>query len=244
MVCMKKMDKIYTVLIVLLVVTVIASFIAWIDTAIPVNIGTEKTALTQENDYMEQTDHNKTEVLTKGNIKADINWNKQEKPYGEVKIGDIGKTYTYNGEKTIEIPLKIRIDHQAKAGTIKLGFARFTPYGGKWRAYEKNGEELRGKVATSRNIVPENEGVKAEIFEEKSNLPLSTVTKFENKKIETILKITVPEKNKYYEKLGENTTLYRSKTDSPNFLRQLQIVFEPTYMVENGETQGVQELRE
>lgn len=93
-------------------------------------------------------------------------------------------------------------------------------------------------------MVPGKEGVEAEIFEEKSNLPLFTVTKFENRKINAILKISVPSENRKYEKLGENTLLYRTDADPPNFLRQLQIIFEPTFIVENGETQGVQELRE
>lgn len=172
--------------------------------------------------------------MTKGNIQADINWGKHTKtPYGEVIIGDVGKIYINNGKKVIEIPLKLRIGHQSKAGTIKLGFARFNPYKGKWESYKKNGKTLRGKVARSVNIVPGKDGVEAEIFEEKSSLPLSELTKFENRKINATLKISIPSENRKYEKLGENTFLYRIDTNSPDFLRQLQIVFEPTYIVEN-----------
>ena len=212
---------------------------------VPANEATEKAALEQEYSYIEQAGHNKTEMLTKGNIQADINWGRNAKtPCGQIRIGDVGKIYTRDDKRIIEIPLKLRIDHQSKAGTIKLGFARFNPYKGKWGSYKKNGKTLRGKVAHTRNIVPGKDGVEAEIFEEKSNLPLSVLTKFENRKINATLKISVHSENRKYEKLGENTLLYRIDTNSTNFLRQLQIVFEPTYIVENGKTQGVQKLKE
>lgn len=212
---------------------------------IPSNEATEKSALESGCDYLEQAGHNKTEMLTKGSIQADINWSRHAKtPYGQIRIGDIGKIYTRDNKRIIEIPLKLRIDHQSKAGTIKLGFARYNPYKGKWGSYKKNGKILRDKVAHTLNIVPGKEGVWAEIFEEKSNLPLSQLTKFENRKINATLKIAVPSENRKYKKIEENTLLYRIDTNSPNFLRQLQIVFEPTYIVENGKTQGVQELKE
>lgn len=237
---MKITEKIISILLIVLGVSIVV-----VELFVPSNEATEKSALEQGYDYLEQAGHNKTEMLTKGNIQADINWGKHTKtPYGEVIIGDVGKIYTNNGKKVIEIPLKLRIDHQSKAGTIKLGFARYNPYKGKWESYKKNGKNLRGKVAHSVNIVPGKEGVEAEIFEEKSNLPLSVLTKFENRKINATLKISVPSENRKYEKIGENTLLYRIDTNSPNFLRQLQIIFEPTYIVENGKTQGVQELRE
>lgn len=237
---MKITEKITSILLIVLGVSIVV-----VELFVPSNEATEKSAIEQGYDYLEQAGHNKTEILTKGNIQADINWDKNAKtPYGEVKIGDVGKIYTRYDKRVIEIPLKLRIDHQSKAGTIKLGFARFNPYKGKWESYKKNGKTLRGKVAHSMNIVPGKEGVEAEIFEEKSNLPLSELTKFENRKINATLKISVPSENRKYEKIGENTLLYRIDTNSPNFLRQLQIVFEPTYIVENGKTQGVQELRE
>lgn len=237
---MKITEKIVSILLIVLGFSIVV-----VELFVPSNEATEKSALEQGYDYLEQTGHNKTEMLTKGNIQADINWGKHSKtPYGQVRIGDVGKIYTQSGKRVIEIPLKLRIDHQAKAGTIKLGFARFNPYKGKWESYKKNGRTLRGKVAHSINIVPGKEGVEAEVFEEESNLPLSLLTKFENRKINATLKISVPSENRKYEKIGENTLLYRIDTNSPNFLRQLQIVFEPAYIVENGKTQGVQELRE
>lgn len=237
---MKIKEKIISILLIMLGFSIVV-----VELFVPSNEATEKSALEQGYDYLEQAGHNKTEILTKGNIQADINWGKNAKtPYGQVRIGDVGKIYTNNGKKVIEIPLKLRIDHQSKAGIVKLGFARFNPYKGKWESYKKNGKTLRGKVAHSVNIVPGKEGVEAEIFEEKSNLPLSALTKFENRKINATLKISIPSENRKYEKLGENTLLYRIDTNYPNFLRQLQIVFEPTYIVENGKTQGVQELKE
>lgn len=237
---MKIAEKIISILLIVLGVSIVV-----VELFVPSNEATEKSALEQGYDYLEQVCHNKTEILTKGNIQADINWGKHTKtPYGEVRIGDVGKIYTNNGKKVIEIPLKLRIDHQSKAGIVKLGFVRFNPYKGKWGSYKKNGKTLRGKVTRSINIVPGKEGVEAEIFEEKSNLPLSTLTKFENRKINATLKISVPSENRKYEKIRENTLLYRIDTNSSNFLRQLQIIFEPTYIVENGKTQGVQELRE
>lgn len=237
---MKITEKIVSILLIVLGVSIVI-----VELFVPSNEATEKSALEQGYDYLEQAGHNKTEMLTKGDIQADINWSRHAKTsYGQVKIGDVGKIYTNNGKKVIEIPLKLRIDHQSKAGTIKLGFARFNPYKGKWESYKKNGKTLRGKAAHALNIVPGKDGVEAEIFEEESNLPLSALTKFENRKVNAILKISIPSENRKYEKLGENTLLYRIDTNSPNFLRQLQIIFEPTYIVENGKTQGVQELRE
>lgn len=240
MVDMKITEKIISILLIVLGFSIVV-----VELFVPSNEATEKSALEQGYDYLEQAGHNKTEMLTKGNIQADINWGRHAKtPYGQVRIGDVGKIYIRDDKRIIEIPLKLRINHQSKAGTIKLGFARFNPYKGKWESYKKNGKTLRGKVAHTLNIVPGKDGVEAEIFEEKSNLPLSVLTKFENRKINATLKISVPSENRKYEKLGENTLLYRIDTNSTNFLRQLQIVFEPTYIVENGETQGVQELRE
>lgn len=237
---MKITEKIVSILLIVFGFSIVV-----VEIFVPANEATEKSALEQEYSYIEQAGHNKTEMLTKGNIQADMNWGRHAKtPYGQIRIGDVGKLYTNNGKKVIEIPLKLRIDHQSKAGTMKLGFVRFNPYKGKWESYKKKGKTLRGKVAHSVNIVPGKDGVEAEIFEEKSNLPLSTLTKFENRKINAILKISIPSENRKYEKLGENTLLYRIDTNSPNFLRQLQIVFEPTYIVENGKTQGVQELKE
>ena len=187
MVDMKITEKIISILLIVLGFSIVV-----VELFVPSNEATEKSALEQGYDYLEQAGHNKTEMLTKGNIQADINWGRHSKtPYGEVRIGDVGKIYTNNGKKVIEIPLKLRIDHQSKAGTIKLGFARYNPYKGKWESYKKNEKTLRDKVAHSVNIVPGKEGVEAEIFEEKSNLPLSTLTKFENRKINATLKISV-----------------------------------------------------
>lgn len=147
---MKITEKIVSILLIVLGFSIVV-----VELFVPSNEATEKSALEQGYDYLEQAGHNKTEILTKGNIQADINWSKNAKtPYGEVKIGDVGKIYTKNGKRVIEIPLKLRIDHQSKAGTIKLGFTRFNPYKGKWGSYKKNGKTLRGKVAHGVNIVP------------------------------------------------------------------------------------------
>lgn len=75
-------------------------------------------------------------------------------------------------------------------------------------------------------------------------MPLSKPTKFENRDVEAILKISVPEKSELYKKLNNKTKLYRLNTSDPNFMRQLQIVFEPVFVLKDGKIGGLQELRE
>lgn len=221
----------------------------------PKYLADDYNALKYTYGYMEQAGHNKTEIVEVGYIKVDIDWEKQNKPYGEVTIGEIGKYYISGGNKNMEIPLKIKVNDPISAGTIKLQFARFAPDKGSIQKYTKYDahqkykyvktfEEIRGEIAEVVNIVPGKGGVKAEIFEKNSSLPLSKPTKFENRDIEAILKISVPEKSELYEKLNSKTKLYRLNTSDPNFMRQLQIVFEPVFIPKDGEISGVQELRE
>lgn len=221
----------------------------------PKYIADDYNAMTSTYGYLEQAGHNKTEITEVGGIQADIDWEKQNKPYGEVTIGEIGKYYTSGGSKNIEIPLKIKIKDPISAGTIKLQFARFAPDKGSIQKYTKYDkyqkykhlrtfEKTRGEIAEVTNIVPGKGGVKAEIFEKNSSLPLSKPTKFENRELEAILKISVPEKSELYKKLNSKTKLYRLNTSDPNFMRQLQIVFEPVFTVKDGKISGVQELRE
>lgn len=222
---------------------------------VPKYLADDYNALKYTYGYMEQAGHNKTEIVEVGYIKVDIDWEKQNKPYGEVTIGEIGKYYIGSGNKNIEIPLKIKINDPIPAGTLKLQFARFAPDKGsiqkyvKYDAHQKykyirTSEKIKGEIAEVVNIVPGKRGVKAEIFEKNSSLPLSKPTKFENRDMEAILKISVPEKSELYEKLNSKTKLYRLNTSDPNFMRQLQIVFEPVYTVKDGKISGVQELRE
>lgn len=221
----------------------------------PKYIADDYNAMTSTYGYLEQAGHNKTEITELGGIQADIDWEKQNKPYGEVTIGEIGKYYTSGGSKNIEIPLKIKVDDPISAGTLKLQFARFAPDKGSVQKYTKYDthkkykyvrtfEEIKGEIAKVVNIVPGKGGVKAEIFEKNSSLPLSKPTKFENRDVEAILKISVPEKSELYEKLNSKTKLYRLNTSDPNFMRQLQIVFEPVFTVKDGKISGVQELKE
>lgn len=212
----------------------------------PKYIADDYNAMTSTYGYMEQAGHNKTEITKVGEIQADIDWEKQNKPYGEVAIGEIGKYYTGGGNKNIEIPLKIKVNDPISAGTLKLQFARFAPDKGSVQKYKyvKTFEETRGEIAKVVNIVPGKGGVKAEIFEKNSSLPLSKPTKFENRDVEAILKISVPEKSELYEKLNSKTKLYRLNTSDPNFMRQLQIVFEPVFTVKDGKISGIQELKE
>lgn len=243
----------------------IIQFLIFISIAVPllfwflvhlhsVEIADDYNAMTSTHGYMEQAGHNKTEITELGGIQADIDWEKQNKPYGEVTIGEIGKYYTSGGNKNIEIPLKIKVNDPILAGTLKLQFARFAPDKGSVQKYVKYDkyqkykhlrtfEELRGEIAKVVNIVPGKGGVKAEIFE-KNSLPLSKPTKFENRDVEAILKISVPEKSELYKKLNSKTKLYRLNTSDPNFMRQLQIIFEPVFIPKDGQISGVQELRE
>lgn len=221
----------------------------------PKYIADDYNAMTSTYGYLEQAGHNKTEITELGGVQADIDWEKQNKPYGEVTIGEIGKYYTSGGNKNIEIPLKIKINDPISAGTLKLQFARFAPDKGSVQKYTKYDahqkykyvktfEEIRGEIAKVVNIVPDKGGVKAEIFEKNSSLPLSKPTKFEKRDVEAILKISVPEKYELYEKLNSKTKLYRLNTSDPNFIRQLQIVFEPIFVLKDGQISGVQELKE
>lgn len=176
-----------------------------------VEIADDYNAMTSTYGYLEQAGHNKTEILDVGDVKADIDWEKQNKPYGGVTIGEIGKYYTSGGNKNIEIPLKIKVNEPISAGTLKLQFARFAPDKGsiqkyiKYDKYQKykhlrTFEKTRGEIAEVVNIVPDKGGVKAGIFEKNSSLPLSKPTKFENRDVEAILKISVPEKSELYKK--------------------------------------------
>lgn len=221
----------------------------------PKQIADDYNAMVSTYGYMEQAGHNKTEITEVGGIQSEIDWEKQKKPYGEVTVGEIGKYYISGGSKNIEIPLKIKINDPVSAGTLKLQFARFAPDKGSIQKYTKYDkyqkykhlrtfEKTKGEIAEVTNIVPGKGGVKAEIFEKNSSLPLSKPTKFENRDIEAILKISVPEKSELYKKLNNKTKLYRLNTSDPNFMRQLQIVFEPVYTVKDGKISGVQELRE
>lgn len=212
----------------------------------PKYLADDYNAMTSTHGYMEQAGHNKTEIIEVGDIKVNIDWEKQNKPYGEVTIGEIGKYYTDGGNKNIEIPLKIKVNDPISAGTLKLQFARFAPDKGSIQKYKdvKTSEETRGEIAEVVNIVPDKGRVKAEIFEKNSSLPLSKPTKFEKKDVEAVLKISVPEKSELYEKLNSKTKLYRLNTSDPNFMRQLQIVFEPAFVLKDGQISGVQELRE
>lgn len=221
----------------------------------PKYIADDYNAMTSTYGYLEQAGHNKTEIVEVGDIKVDTDWEKQKKAYGEVTIGEIGKYYIGSGSKNIEIPLKIKVNDPISAGTLKLQFARFAPDKGsiqkyiKYDKYQKykhlrTFEKTRGEIAKVVNIVPGKGGVKAEIFEKNSSLPLSKPTKFENRDIEAILKISVPEKSELYEKLNSKTTLYRLNTSDPNFIRQLQILFEPAFIPKDGQISGIQELKE
>ena len=221
----------------------------------PKYIADDYNAMTSTYGYMEQAGHNKTEILDVGDVKVDIDWEKQNKPYGEVTIGEIGGYYISGGSKNIEIPLRIKVDDPILAGTIKLQFARFAPDKGsiqKYMKYDKyqkykyirTSEKIRGEIAKVVNIVPGKGGVKAEIFEKNSSSPLSTPTRFENRDVEAILKISVPEKSELYKKLNSKTKLYRLNTSDPNFMRQLQIIFEPVFIPKGGQISGVQELKE
>lgn len=166
----------------------------------PKYIADDYNAMTSTYGYLEQARHNKTEITEVGGIQADIDWEKQNKPYGEVTIQEIGKYYTSDGNKNIEIPLKIKINDPISAGTLKLQFARFAPDKGSVQKYKyvKTFKEIKGEIAKVVNIVPGKGGVKAGIFEKNSSLPLSKPTRFENRDVEAILKISVPEKSELY----------------------------------------------